>query len=75
VDPSISLTGTNPVSFQSCINTLRQRVLNTVNGGSSGSTTRFVYDEAGRLIGEYDMNGKPVQETIWLNDLPVAVLK
>jgi YD repeat-containing protein len=72
---AISLTGTNPVSIQAGINALGQRVLKTVNSGSSGSTTRFVYDEAGRLIGEYDIDGKPIQETIWLNDLPVAVLK
>jgi YD repeat-containing protein len=72
---AISLAGANPTSIQSGINALGQRVLKTVNSGSSGSTTRFVYDEAGRLIGEYDIDGKPIQETIWLNDLPVAVLK
>jgi YD repeat-containing protein len=72
---AISLAGASPVSIQSGINALGQRVLKTVNSGSSGSTTRFVYDEAGRLIGEYDIDGKPIQETIWLNDLPVAVLK
>jgi YD repeat-containing protein len=72
---AISLAGANPTNIQSGINALGQRVLKTVNSGSSGNTTRFVYDEAGRLIGEYDINGKPIQETIWLNDLPVAVLK
>jgi YD repeat-containing protein len=83
---------TTPISIQSGINALGQRVLKTVNGGGSGSggggtgggaggtsttpnITRFVYDEAGRLIGEYDLSGKPIQETIWFNDLPVAVLK
>jgi len=53
------------------INALGQRVLKTVNG----TVTRFVYDEAGRLIGEYDVNGVAAQEIIWLNDLPVAVVK
>ena len=32
----------------------------------------FVYDEAGHLVGKYDGNGKFLQETVWLGDLPVA---
>jgi YD repeat-containing protein len=76
---AISITQTSPVSIQAGINALGQRVLKVVNSGAStsttSSTTRFVYDEAGRLIGEYDLAGRPIQETIWLNDLPVAVLK
>ena len=63
------------MSVQSGINALGQRVLKTVNSAAQGSITRFVYDEAGRLLGEYDLNGKPIQETLWLNDLPVAVVK
>lgn len=35
----------------------------------------FVYDEAGHLIGEYDGTGAVIQETVWLDDLPVGVLK
>ncbi len=53
------------------INALGQRVSKTVNG----VITRFVYDEAGRLVGEYTDTGQPIQETIWFNDLPVAVIK
>jgi RHS repeat-associated protein len=35
----------------------------------------FVYDEAGHLIGEYDSTtGAVIQETIWMNDTPVAVI-
>ncbi len=34
----------------------------------------FVYDEIGHLIGEYGGDGSVVQETVWLDDLPVAVL-
>lgn len=37
--------------------------------------TYFVYDEAGHLIGEYDTNGQPIQETAWLGDTPVTVVK
>ena len=37
--------------------------------------TYYVYDLAGRLIGEYDRTGKAIQETVYLGDLPVIVLK
>jgi YD repeat-containing protein len=53
------------------VNALGQRVKKT----SAAGATRFVYDEAGRLWGEYDENGKANAETIWLEDLPVAVFK
>lgn len=33
-----------------------------------------VYDEAGRLIGEYLKNGTRLREIVWLDDVPVAVL-
>jgi RHS repeat-associated protein len=42
---------------------------------SSVGTTYFAYDEAGHLMGEYDGSGALVQETIWLNDIPVATLR
>ncbi|MEP7154376.1 MAG: hypothetical protein ABI905_01285, partial [Betaproteobacteria bacterium] len=58
-------------TVQTGINALGQRVSKTVNG----VTTRFVYDEAGRLIGEYENSGEPLQETLWLNDVPVAVIQ
>jgi RHS repeat-associated protein len=52
-------------------NALGQRVKKTV----TGVTTYFVYDEAGHLVGEYDGTGALIQETLWFDDLPVAVLK
>ena len=42
--------------------------------GIAGDLERFVYDEAGQLLGEYDGAGKAIEETVWLGDLPVAVL-
>lgn len=56
------------------INGLGQRV------GKSGPSiptgaVNFVYDEAGHLMGEYDASGAMIQETVWLGDLPVMVLK
>jgi RHS repeat-associated protein len=52
------------------VNGLGQRVKK-----SSGSDTFFAYDEAGHLIGEYDGTGAAIQETLWLGDTPVAVIK
>lgn len=43
--------------------------------GTAGQLTFYVYDLAGRLIGEYDGDGYAIQETVYLGDLPVAVLK
>ncbi|MGL5005316.1 MAG: hypothetical protein ACRDAM_20520, partial [Casimicrobium sp.] len=36
---------------------------------------RYVYDEQGRLIGEYASDGKLISETVWFNDLPIATLR
>jgi|GEM_PF-364664 len=46
-----------------------------VNPGKYVQTgTYFAYDEAGHLIGEYNQQGTPIQETVWLGDMPVAVM-
>ncbi|HEY0060671.1 MAG TPA: RHS repeat-associated core domain-containing protein, partial [Telluria sp.] len=49
-----------------------QRVAKAETGGK---VTYYVYDLAGRLLGEYDQDGNVNQETVYLGDLPVAVLK
>jgi RHS repeat-associated protein len=36
--------------------------------------TYYVYDEEGKLLGEYDANGAPIYETIYMG-LPVGVVK
>jgi len=41
----------------------------------NGSVSLFVYDEAGHLVGEYDASGTAVQEHVWFNGAPVAVLQ
>ena len=63
---------------------LGERVSRSGYGASSisGGKQEFVYDAAGHLLGEYDGNGKAIEETVWLGDpgsgsgraLPVAVL-
>jgi len=42
---------------------------------SLGATAvHTVYDEAGHWLGEYDTAGAPLQQVIWLDDLPVGVI-
>lgn len=53
------------------LNGLGQRVKKSNPAG----TTIFTYDEAGQLLGEYDATGAAIQETVWLGDMPVAILK
>lgn len=57
-------------------NGLGQRVVKT------GPTTLvslgavyFAYDETGQLLGEYDANLVPISETVYLGQLPVAIVK
>ncbi|WP_233368442.1 RHS repeat-associated core domain-containing protein [Xanthomonas hortorum] len=43
-----------------------RRFLGTAN-------TYTLYDESGRWLGDYDNAGKPLQQAIWLDDMPVGV--
>ncbi|HTR58586.1 MAG TPA: RHS repeat-associated core domain-containing protein [Casimicrobiaceae bacterium] len=61
--------GTTIASYT--VSALGQRVAKTV----SGVTTVFVYDEQGHFAGEYDGAGNLIEETVWLEDLPVATLR
>jgi RHS repeat-associated protein len=55
------------------INGLGQRV---AQYAASSPRFYFAYDEAGHLLGQYDASGNAdQQETVWLGDLPVAVLE
>ena len=45
-----------------------------VHKTGSGKTIASLYDEAGHWIGDYDANGQPIQQAIWLDDLPVGLL-
>jgi RHS repeat-associated protein len=38
-------------------------------------TTYYFYDGEGRVLGEYDRNGSAIQETVYLDNMPVVVLK
>ena len=41
----------------------------------SADTTHFVYDQGGRLIGEYDATGSPIAEYVYLAGQPLAMLR
>ena len=60
----------NGQTWSYAYNALGQRVRK-----SGSSTTLYAYDEQGRLLGEYDATGKLIQETVWLDDLPVLTLR
>ncbi|MCE3605429.1 DUF6531 domain-containing protein [Massilia sp. P8910] len=66
-----NITGVGGAGVQYLYNGLGQR---TVKSNTAGSFTYFVYDEPGRMIGEYDSAGTPIQETIYVENLPVAVI-
>jgi RHS repeat-associated protein len=68
------VTGTTTNTATYDINALGQRV-RKVTPASVVGTRRFMYDEAGRLTGEYDSAGKLIQETIWMGDIPIATLR
>jgi RHS repeat-associated protein len=53
------------------INAFGQRVRKV----TGAVTTIFVYDEGGRLVGEYDGSGNQIAEHIYLKGMPVAVMK
>jgi RHS repeat-associated protein len=60
-----------------------ERVVKTGDTRSRLGTTFFFYDEAGRLVGDYEGrrgskkqgNWLVKQETVWLGEIPIAVLK
>lgn len=64
------------VNVRYAYNAMGQRAVKRSNSRQIPSgTTLFIYDEQGRLIGEYDAQGTPIQETIFLGGLPVAIVK
>lgn len=40
-----------------------------------GTSSYFVYDEEGRLLGEYNNTGGLTQEAVWMGDTPIATLR
>ncbi|HRH38017.1 MAG TPA: RHS repeat-associated core domain-containing protein [Flavobacteriales bacterium] len=61
--------GAGTISF--AYNGLEQRALKRTQTGER----HYIYDEQGQLLGEYDSDGNPVHETIYLDTTPVGVIK
>ena len=57
------------------VNGLGQRVKKTVTGGPLAGTTTFIYDEDGKLLGEYDGSGNMIQEYVWHGETLVSVMR
>ena len=38
----------------------------------AGQTTVSLHDEAGHWLGDYDGAGRPIRQTAWLDDMPIA---
>jgi len=69
---SSATVGGNAVNFM--YNGLEQRVSKVGSLVPSGAAY-YVYDEAGKLLGEYDANGSPIYETVYAGAMPVSVMK
>lgn len=53
---------------------LRVRKVSTATTAIATATNRtFIYDDGGKMLGEYDHAGNAVQELIWLGHTPVAI--
>jgi RHS repeat-associated protein len=70
----VQKTGAGLYAFNSSL------TIDTATGQSPLARTinfnaRYVYDESGRLIGEYAPDGKLISETVYFNDLPIATLR
>src|SRR5690606_25771920 len=50
-----------------------ERVLKSADNAAPADQRIFLYDEAGRLLGEYDGTGTPLKEYAWFTDRPVTV--
>jgi RHS repeat-associated protein len=69
------ISGSTTQTFNYLINGLNQRVRKTGPSAVVPQGTQvFVYDDAGRLIGEYDNLGRARNEHVWLADRPVALI-
>ena len=66
---TVTQAGSTLATYQH--NAFGERVAKTV----AGTTRLFAYDEDGHLLGEYDGTGALIEETVWLEDTPVATLR
>jgi RHS repeat-associated protein len=60
----------NAITATYVYNGLGEQVKRTVGA----TVTVFVYDEGGMLLGQYTGTGTPVQQYVWMDNLPVGVI-
>lgn len=61
-------TGTQPIGTTNYLYNARGERVSKQNASANGAGTRFVYDEAGHLLGEYSKSGARQKEYIWVGD-------
>ena len=62
----------NGATAQFIYNALGERIYKNASGSG---VTLFMYDEGHHLIGEYGNSGNLIEETVWMDDTPVATLR
>ncbi len=50
-----------------------RKFISSGTGAGAASTTLFVYDLSGQLLGEYDSAGQAIREYVWFNSTPIAI--
>lgn len=68
-----AVTSTGTAAY--AINALGQRISKSLQTNSATITTLYHYDLQGHLIAESDAQGHVQQETVYLGDIPLAVMK
>jgi RHS repeat-associated protein len=63
------------VTTSYAVNAFGERIRKTGSDMPNGGADEYVYDEQGHLIGEYSSTGSIVNETVYLADTPIAVLR
>ena len=48
---------------------------NSLGERLNSANSYYLFDENGRMVGEYDLNGQAIEETVFIGAQPVAVLK
>jgi RHS repeat-associated protein len=70
----VQLKSGKTVLAQYAFNGVGQRVEKS-GPAIAGKAVIFSYGDDGRLVGEYGSTGAPIEETVWMGNLPVGIIK